>query len=163
MKKYFLSLILGTSLLVAPTQKAEAGVLCLAMGVVGTIAGAAGSDEGAMAGLTGFAGGLVYGGIGYWIYTASSAAGWITTGKVFMVFDANAELPQEGLEEVLNISYPFINNQTVVRDLAFVLKSKYEFNKEEAMVSLDENETRSILSATDLNEQQIKTVVNGLK
>lgn len=164
MKKLIVSTCLTLMITVGPMKKAEASIVVTTAGAIGSIIATVNDNETLSfgAGLM-LVGGPLYCGISYWIFKASRiGSGWHTFGKIFLILDTNGNLPQEQLEEALNTNYPFINNQTVIHHLAANLKRKYQETKMN-MVSLSENETKKILSAVDLSEEEIQLVADGLK
>ena len=145
-KKFLVTALIATSMFAAiPAQKAEAGL------IFGCVV-----DKNHNGG-TSLAGFLVVSSVAY-IFGAG--LGWA------IVLDEKGEISQDQLAGNLAMKYPFIDNADVTAELANTIKLKYAEEKntqENVLVSLSENETRSILSQADLSDEEVEQVVNDLK
>lgn len=91
-------------------------------------------------------------------------------GVVLIVLDENKHnISQNDLENVLAARYPFINDQSVIADLATLVQSKLNLelkkNKDFKEISLSRKEIESLLKRTDLMEtesQSVESMINDL-
>lgn len=143
-------LVLSTLSVALHMKKAQAGVLLTAGSLVVSMNAKGNMSTGIVALTLGAPAGVVL-----------SVAGVITAianpalGVALIILSEDGSLPQNDLEAVLAQKYPFIQDNKVIADLAILVKSKAKTTKEmdgKKMISLSENEIRSILESTDLVE-----------
>lgn len=88
-------------------------------------------------------------------------------GIALLILDENGGLSQTELESALADKYSFIADREVIATLASEIKSKADSVEVDAqgmkMVSLSEDEVKSILSATELTDEEISIITNDLK
>ena len=85
---------------------------------------------------------------------------------VVTVLDADGLLKQDVLAQGFEKAYPFIDNKEVLGNLASAIKVKAPEQfvvGQKYPLSLTESETRSILAASSLSEENIQKIVNDLK
>lgn len=160
LKSLFLGTLVASTLMLAPAKKAEAGVI---VGFTGAVVCAV--DSSSSGGCTGVALGLGAGiavpGVWLMIHTSNIWVG--VGGGILLVLDQ--ENPTVGhLEEAFTTTYPFIDNEQVIKNLAAKVSSKIPTDLSDKInISLTENETREALEGVDLTEEQVEFVVNNLK
>lgn len=79
----------------------------------------------------------------------------------FFFLDANGNLPQENISLALKNKYPFLDNETVIKNLSQAMKDKYQKTKVD-LVSLEQNEVEAILAPADLSTEQLNIITNDL-
>jgi hypothetical protein len=151
LKKFLLTLAL-TTLLIAPAQKAEAGIILVGTGV--TLA-ATGNSEGLGAvALGGFFAGMM---IVPFVAAATGPIAWI-------VLEEKLE-NTDGIATKLSKLYPEINDYSVAQELADEIFNEYLANKDDSGVTnikLSKELTRSILERSDLTPSQIEKIATDL-
>jgi hypothetical protein len=151
LKKFLLTLSL-TTLLIAPAQKAEAGIILVGTGV--TLA-ATGNSEGLGAvALGGFFAGMM---IVPFVAAATGPIAWI-------VLEEKLE-NTDGIATKLSKLYPEINDYSVAQELADEIFNEYLANKDDSGVTnikLSKELTRSILERSDLTPSQIEKIATDL-
>ena len=152
-----ISLALALSLLISTSftaPKAEAGVMTVIGGLAGNSIG--GIALGALVSWGGFA----------ILETVAQDNPWRIAGLVLIVLDAKQPLTNDGIEQFLAQRYPFIDDREVISDLANLMRTKIvscgAINTS-MMVSIPEQEVRSILANSSLSAAQTETLVTALK
>lgn len=86
---------------------------------------------------------------------------------VLLVLDENGSLPQDKLESLLSEKYQFIADREAISSLASTIKAKAESMEADAegkkLVTLSEEEVRSILSSTEISEEEMNTVIKTME
>ena len=164
---------LALSLLASTMQsnRAEAGVILIGSGIADELQAADDMRDGQLGQSDGDHSAAV---VSLALGLSLTGGGLIILGEVtdavfpavfLMVLDANGALNQNILAQGLERAYPFIDNSEVLGNLASALKAKAPeaFVGQKYSVSLTESETRSILAASSMSEENIQKVVNDLK
>ena len=153
MKKILAMAVVAATLSAAmPVKKAEAGIM------FATQANQLfrGQDEVGKVGLF----------IGVYMAMTGLTVGVRGAGVTLILLDADGNVSKDALASSLSAKYPFVDDASVIANLADTIKDKYAAQKDargNALVSLSEDETRSILSGADLSENEIARVVQDLK
>lgn len=168
MKKLFNTLILTILLTNISMPKAEAGVGLLSAGTVGMMV-----TEDNLGGFMIFMVGGIYGGMAA---IGGSIIGGVTAifapnlgVKIIygsLVLDANGSLPRTAMVENFSKLYPFIDNQSVIEDLADSVNDKYlalNNTKDNVVVRFNQKEVADIFAAADLTEEQLLKITEDLK
>lgn len=90
----------------------------------------------------------------------------IGTGILLLTLETDGGLPKNELAQNLSNIYPFIDNDLVINNLVQVINTKFNdqpVKEGEKIVRLHESETRDILSAAGLSEEQTQQIVRDLK
>lgn len=93
-------------------------------------------------------------------------AGSMVSGLTLMVLDSEGNLPQKQIEKLLSTRFPFIDNGSVIQNLAQEISIKFKnqnMNESTMLVSLTPEETLAIISPAYLDNEQMGKVVNDLK
>lgn len=175
MKKFLASLILSVFLINVSTPKAEAGVGLLGVGTTLAVAGYVTSDDHSQnySGLWIIAG-VIYGGSAA---VFGSAIGGLTAifapslgVKIIygsLILDADGSLPRSELVQNLSKSYPFVDNQGVIENLADSINQKYvaqkTSNEENVIVRFNAAEVQDMFAAADLTNAQLAKITEDLK
>lgn len=88
--------------------------------------------------------------------------GGLISGLTLVVLDADGNLPQNEISEMIATRFPFIDNAQVTNDLSNKIAEKYK-NESNSLVTLTVEETLSILAPAGLSEAEENLVVNTLK
>ena len=87
-------------------------------------------------------------------------------GVGLLVLDADGGLSQDDLVQSLASKYPFVDNHEVIEQLATAIKqnapSKIE-NGHRYLISVSQEEVKSIFGGTDLSVEQIQKIADDLK
>lgn len=153
MRKLFLSLSLVTILFGSGISNKANAALLISQG--GTISGGEPLFPYALAGF----GLTIAGGI---ITIAADANPAFYFVPFLVMMDAQGDLSQDDLITNINEKYPEINNEQVVKELAMMIRHKYQICKN-PVIHLSEQEIRNILSPLELDEEVILNIINELK
>lgn len=82
-------------------------------------------------------------------------------GLLFFL-DAQGNLAQEQIMATLQVNYPFLDNQEVVKNLSQTIKAKYEETKTD-LVSLEAIQVERLLAPANLTEEQTNQIIEDLK
>lgn len=91
----------------------------------------------------------------------------VNKGEVFgpwgllFFLDAQGNLAQEQISATLQVNYPFLDNQEVVKSLSQTIKAKYEETKTD-FVSLEATQVESLLAPANLTAEQTNQIVEDL-
>lgn len=160
LKKILGVFLIASCLIVTPVKKAEAGV------VIGTIGLALVPEYGPEATIVPMTIAGISAGLGVVIIRLTTSIAGTVGGSLLIALDANTNLSQSVLVQTFARSYPFINNQQTLNELAKTLKEKAPKTIEayqKIEVSLSENEVRDALESSDLTEEEIQVVIQELK
>lgn len=174
MKKLFSTLILSVFLANVSIPKAEAGVGLLGVGTTIALVGSATTNDPSQNyyGLW-FLAGMIYGG---GAAIVGSAIGGITAifapslgVKIIygsLILDADGSLPRTDLIKNFSQTYPFIDNQGVIEDLADAVNEKYLATKtadENVVVHFTADEVSNLFAGADLSQEQLAKITADLK
>lgn len=81
-------------------------------------------------------------------------------GLLFFL-DAQGNLQQEQIQATLNVNYPFLDNQEVIKNLSQSIKNKYEETKND-LVSLEAIQMEQLLAPANLTEEQSQEILEDL-
>lgn len=178
MKKFLASFILSVFLINVTTPKAEAGVGLVGVGTTAAIADFLITDTDESNEF--FSRLKIYGAIewnGLRIALYGSAIGGLTAifapslgVKIIhgsLILDADGSLPRSELVQNLSQTYPFVDNQGVIEDLADSINQKYlatkKSNEENVVVRFNVAEVQDIFAAADLTDAQLAKITEDLK
>lgn len=111
------------------------------------------------------------GGLGVATILVSSIAGSLITfsspslgTKIILagiVLDKNSD---HQLSHFLNLKFPFINNETIVNELANHIEQKIDINSNYlTTIHLEPNEIKNIFIGSDLSEEQVEQITKELE
>lgn len=161
MKNKFKNLILGTlltsTLLIAPTKKAEAGFLLI------TLSPYPSSHE--MEDLMTLSGFVTIVGGGALLAVNQSVWG-LAGAALLIVLDAESTINPDQLKNDFAKIYPFIDNEAALKNLAILTQRKIPSSLivgEKQLIRIDEKEVLKALEGADLSRDQLEKIVSDLK
>lgn len=162
MKKLLLTLALISSLTLAPTKKAEAGLTIVGIGALQTALDTNSPGLGVGIGIIGLA--TTVGGV--WLLCNAKGGGGVFLGLALVALESEQSPGKEIIEQTLTNAYPFIDNSIAISNLAKLLKSQAPPRVEKDqkyLISLTEADIRLAVEGADLTEAQLQKVVSDLK
>lgn len=176
-KKSVSALVLGSLLMTTlPMRKAEAGIVIAGASLTTGVIAIEGykmyviKSDRVVRPLISFQAhnALLLGGVsGFLIGGGIALGGAFSFNPVLMILSEDGSLAQDKLEGALTEKYSMISDREVISNLAKSIKTKADSmkadNEGKKLVSLTETEVRSILASADLEEDEIKQIVNDLK